>query len=63
MHIFDNSSVPSYVRSLLIARNNDSPYLFYCIDSKNLRDKVNQHTPTSATRRGGESRRPSNSAP
>lgn len=39
MSVFDQSSSSTASRDLLPARNNNSPYLFYCVDSHTLRSK------------------------
>jgi hypothetical protein len=39
MRLFESPAVSSVVRAQLIARNSNSPYLFYCLDSANLRQK------------------------
>jgi hypothetical protein len=39
MTIFETSSSSDRTRDALIARNNNSPYLFYCVDSQTLRNK------------------------
>lgn len=39
MTVFDTSSADASTQAALIARNNNSPYLFYCVDSEGLRRK------------------------
>ncbi len=39
MIVFDTSSAAASTQSFLIARNNNSPYLYYCLDSEGLRRK------------------------
>lgn len=39
MSVFETSSSSQRSRDFLIARNNNSPYLFYCLDSGTLRSK------------------------
>jgi hypothetical protein len=39
MTVFDTSSSAEATQAFLIARNNQSPYVFYCVDSEGLRRK------------------------
>jgi hypothetical protein len=39
MRLYDSAAVTSGVRAQLLAKNEDSPYLFYCLDTANLKKK------------------------
>lgn len=37
MRLFDSTKTSSLTRSVIVARNENSPYLFYCLDTRSLR--------------------------